>query len=861
MKTWKKVLCLALAALMLVSVFAGCGPKNGNGDNENQNQNQNQPGSNTAGNDTPNNGGETAQPEYTFTSKYSQVKLDGITYIGNLAQVGDRLYFTTDVQSPVAVLEEDGPVETATEAEGTEDAGPTADGDIIDVVPDDYEEYSYHTALFSMKTDGTDLRELTGYKQLEIPEGWQGYPYIQNFIAFNDGVGVIETVETYRYNLPENFDPANDYEWNYYEQGESQWYLRRLDDDGNEVSSIRIDQLYEQPDNPDGYSWFYVNNSAVDKDGNIALFFDQNVMVLNPAGEKLFQLTLDNYVSSVFTDKSGNIAFFTESWNEENGSSDYQMTTIDVAGKKLSDPVSVETDYVYRIYSAPADSDYEFYYLRNYSLFGMKKNGDEYEGEEIFNFINVDVDSSNVRALVAKGGDTFDALSITWGDDGNQTCEINTIYKCLTSELPKKTTFTYACMYVDYNIRRRIITFNKQSDKYRIEVKDYSQYNTEDDYEAGQTKLTTEILSGQVPDLFAVDQMPISRIAAKGYLEDLWPFIDKDTELGGRSGVVEPIFNAIAKNGKLYYIVSSAQIMTVGGPAQLVGSKMGWTLADLKAAYDQMPPGADIFSIGYTKENVLRDFLVMLEDDFINWETGEVTFDSQEFIDVLNFADMFPAEFDWESYYGPDFNWDVDYEDDATRIASGKQMLSIVNVNDFVYWRQYQTYFGGDMTFIGYPTGDGSLGSAFSVDGGIAMSSTCKDKDGAWEFLRYLLTEEYQTQNSWSIPTNKKVFQQRLKEAMTPQYYTDYETGEQVKQPTTWVYINGEEIQLYELTQEDARKLQDLINATEHIYTYDSTVYDVVSDECAAFFAGQSSAENTAKMIQSRMNIYVNEKR
>jgi hypothetical protein len=64
----------------------------------------------------------------------------------------------------------------------------------------------------------------------------------------------------------------------------------------------------------------------------------------------------------------------------------------------------------------------------------------------------------------------------------------------------KKTVLTLACMGLDWNLRSQIVKFNRTSDQYRIEVQDYSEYNTGDDYTAGLTKLGTEILSGKVPD-------------------------------------------------------------------------------------------------------------------------------------------------------------------------------------------------------------------------------------------------------------------------------------------------------------------------------------------------------------------------
>lgn len=50
-------------------------------------------------------------------------------------------------------------------------------------------------------------------------------------------------------------------------------------------------------------------------------------------------------------------------------------------------------------------------------------------------------------------------------------------------------------------------------------------------------RLTMEIAAGKIPDLFYTAILPINRYAGKGILEDLWPYIEKDAELGGRGGL------------------------------------------------------------------------------------------------------------------------------------------------------------------------------------------------------------------------------------------------------------------------------------------------------------------------------------
>ena len=85
--------------------------------------------------------------------------------------------------------------------------------------------------------------------------------------------------------------------------------------------------------------------------------------------------------------------------------------------------------------------------------------------------------------------------------------------------------------YIFYFIND-IIDFNKTNDKYRFTIKDYSVYNTMEDYTQGLTRLNTDIISGDVPDIMILNnQMPFNSYVAKGVFADLNEFLEKDTEL------------------------------------------------------------------------------------------------------------------------------------------------------------------------------------------------------------------------------------------------------------------------------------------------------------------------------------------
>ena len=116
-----------------------------------------------------------------------------------------------------------------------------------------------------------------------------------------------------------------------------------------------------------------------------------------------------------------------------------------------------------------------------------------------------------------------------------------------------KTTLSLACNYLDYDVRRAVLDFNRKNAEFRIEVRDYSQYNTDEDYGAGLTKLTTEIGAGSVPDILLTNGIPMESFAAKGLFTDLWPFIEADSRFGGREGLVQDVYKRQGMNLRLTF--------------------------------------------------------------------------------------------------------------------------------------------------------------------------------------------------------------------------------------------------------------------------------------------------------------------
>lgn len=830
MKT-KKALCLVMALAMVFGLLSACG---GDGGTSN-----------------------TPTPEYAYVPTYTELSRD-IGYVYNTVRSGDLIYFVGEVEGEPIVEQ----------IPSYDDNGnPILDEEGNPVM----EEYTYtrtEPALFSVKLDGSDLKNVKGYVKPEMPaEAEGGSFWINNMCATPDGGFAI--IENVYYSIPVSAGdgsgdesgtdaaegsvdagvtplaatssdvavavpepmPGGDEQVEY--TSVQKYNLRVFDAAGNEKLCIDLSSLTEDSD------YFYVSAFAVDGQGNTVLMTGGNALtILDAQGNVTGSIDLSTEqtgVGNIIALADGSVAALV--YSEDYSS--FDLCPVDMTGMKLGESIaSLPTD----AYSAaPSGGGYDLCYNKGESFYGYTMATDT--EEKLVTWINCDVNSSNVSsASITESGDIV-CLSSEYSNTGEgATTYLITLKKTPYDQVPQKTTLTLACVYLNYDVKNMVLDFNRKSSDYRIEVRDYSEFNTEDDYSAGYTKLITEIGSGAVPDIMVTDGLPIETFGAKGLLADLWPFIDADEELGGRAGVMEPVFNALSQDGKLYEITSNFYITTIAGPASIVGTEPGWTYDEMYAALDQMPEGCELFSLGTTRSDVFSSICMLNLSRFVDWTTGECSFDSDDFISLMEFANRFPETFDWEHH-----EW-TNEDSDAYRIKEGRQLLLTVSLPDAYNYNYYSEMFNGDMALKGFPDVPGS-GAVFNLNGtSLAIASTCKNQDAAWSFVRTLLTREYQENNTYGFCTNRELCEENIQSMVGESYYS-------------YDQVTGEEKEII-FTQENADLITDLINNTSMVADYNtSQINDIINEEVAYYFSGEKTAQDVAATIQNRVSIYVNEQR
>lgn len=465
-------------------------------------------------------------------------------------------------------------------------------------------------------------------------------------------------------------------------------------------------------------------------------------------------------------------------------------------------------------------------------------------------YIDSDINSDMVEGAVQLSDTEFLLLLM---DEEDYTYKLTKVVKVPAEEAKSQEIITLACYWMDSTVRNAIVDFNKSNPKYRISVTDYSLYDTDNDYGAGVTKLNTDIVAGNVPDIvLASTELPMEAYAAKDIFMDLDPLIEADSEFAP-DDYLQNVFDSFRRDGKLYSLVPAFSVYTIAVATSAVGGKTSWTMKDMKQIADSKGiEYKDMFGFGYTRNNIMSMAVYLNASSYINWDKHECYFDSDEFKEFLTFMKEFPEDYDYSNY-----------EDTSDYWRKGKALAELEYLGDFDSYKDVlRGTFGEDVTMIGFPTNDsaeGSSGSAIIPTNEICISASTDKKEGCWEFLKSFFNDEYQQKyvDYGYFPVKRSTFEKMADDAMKPETWINEEGVEETYTPT--MYVGGTEVEVTPLTQAERDYIVGFIEGvTEHV-VYDEEIFNIISEEAAAYFNGQKSVDDVAGIIQSRINIYVNE--
>ena len=496
-KNVRSLLCLLLVLAMALSL-AACGQK--------QEQNQEKT-------DKPED-----HPDMVYT--YESLKLDNKTLPNGITPMvyTDQGFYGQvydEVVAPRPLM--DGGEAAETEETASEETEETEED--TDKIAAEESVPTYAAKIFFVGYDGT-IRELSAYEPLPAQEDpgdklsfYSGSSLSALRMDPEGNLIAVENLYTGWFDGTEaemkSDSPAS---WEKY-RNVQEYYVRRLNEDGSEKESVKLDYSFED-------NWMNFSTCLFEEDGTMLVAGDAGVFAFGPDGSLTMQISsADIYPDRILRLRDGSFAVV--GW----GDSGIALYPVDLEKKALGDAVKIPSEAYNPL---RGDEKYDLYYVNGMYLYGY--NIAEERNDKLLNFLDVDINSNSLNDVYFREDGSLMCVLSRYRNDKVQT-ELVRVFQAPYDSVPHKETLTLAVIYGS-DIYDAVVEFNRHSDKARIQVLDYSEYNDaeNEDYDAGRTKLITEIMSGQMPDLLCLSRLPYTQLAATSLLVDLTPYLDSDKE-------------------------------------------------------------------------------------------------------------------------------------------------------------------------------------------------------------------------------------------------------------------------------------------------------------------------------------------
>lgn len=452
-------------------------------------------------------------------------------------------------------------------------------------------------------------------------------------------------------------------------------------------------------------------------------------------------------------------------------------------------------------------------------------------------------------------------------ESSNSSKSKSLLYKYTPAKDQKKNknqkTLSIALRYSEKFIEAAIAKFQKEHPEIKVDVKDYSAATmgtseeelarakkAEEDY---QKVISTELMAGSGTDIIDVLGLPDRRFAEKNVLENLSETIrnDKSFELNNYR---QELFNACKYKGNLYimpinfsfnrFCVNKSIMKNEG----LNFDSTKWTWREFldiakKVTKDKNGDGKpDQYAL--PKMDTREIFGYMLEpkyQKFIDFDKKTANFDSAEFVSILKFA----KEFSEKNVCSPKLDISEMYQmkDPGT---IGFMMSYFGNYQSTV---MQQGLFNGEVEYLNMPTFSGKPDpKEFILNRTFAISKNSKMKSEAWAFIKMLLSDGIQSASEmYNFPVNSKALKTKAAEEISRNYI--YEANKYQNKGRNIKPLKQEGVDL-------ANRMMGELNVIPYS---EAQAGKIISEGAEEYFSGKKSAEEAAKIIQSKISIYLGE--
>ncbi len=360
--------------------------------------------------------------------------------------------------------------------------------------------------------------------------------------------------------------------------------------------------------------------------------------------------------------------------------------------------------------------------------------------------------------------------------------------------------------------------------------------NPPDEYstENYRNVLNTKIMTGKAEDVIFTSNLPVKKYTDMGVFEDLSHFLSYSKEINAENYFMNVLEAPRDSKGKIYVLPYMASFQVIGFNRTLVSETKSELDSSMKTiSFEKAAAFAQQLVNGTSKKNVYISqgdgayyFSYLLKENlnkFVDMERKEARINTEQFINLLrqtkdlmdkgyfaakNSIDLYNMEY----YFA--FSLQPDLQGAFNSLDSGSAdcyVLPLSDTNGKVYTNPNYT---------------------------LGINSASKNKALAWEFVKFLLSDEMQSAPCfYGLCVNKKGF-----EASIERNFKLYNNTKKNMSEAAYKKL-----------------LEGWVMQINSYSTLDPVIEDFFAEESGKFFEKKQSAEETARVLQAKINKYFNE--
>ena len=585
---------------------------------------------------------------------------------------------------------------------------------------------------------------------------------------------------------------------------------------------------------------------------------DNVFMMCDDTGRIVVFDTNGNYRSDMFSSLFNQNIFFWDAYSDKNGTVSFSCTnaqageininigseniTYKISNYDLNNALSVGSSEDGAYYSVGYDGISR--YNPESAKFDMLIPMDSFNAD-LYEFYKMTVISADENTLL---------LTNTHGSDFGNGLVAYRLTKAPNNPNVGKSKITVG-LFGDYivppTLSMALYEFNANSKDYYAGIKmyDYKRAYFEDadsEEKARQEKaneLMRDIMDGKGPDV-VINAFDLQQLNDDKYLCDMNDLVSSGNGIN-MAEYIEPVINLAKSEGKLYQMPLKFSTLGLTAPAQYAPANgVGYTFDEYSKVVSTANNGADDLAYQMDRSAYFSLlFTAMSKDIYVN---GSWDFNTPDFAALANYCkEKVPqnclANYDDPNFYLPEFK------------VSKLQTEGIQHYITSVYTRGYDIY--------GFPSAKGNHGVVISVVSSAAISSQTANKDGAWEFIKMMMSYEVQCKETVYASINLAALKKSGQDAVesynkTVAEYRNMSQREQNKNRGV-----GDSIPTTEIDASAIDAYLNLINRSTDIYRVDGQVLLIAKEEIQAFYFGQKSLDSVVELMNNRTKLYKDEQK